>query len=165
MSLFIIHHASTANCELESVEKAQPVGTLSYRGLISLRSTSTLALIPAVLSAAWLLPVPYSVWQICTGIIFALVLIAVYMLIYEHRDEPLSEQDVNRTPLPAPGTSWRALAVLTMMLLIAPKTFVPRKFSEPVTLIVVAMLKSLQWVMVMELVSLRYSARFLSLTA
>ncbi len=79
--------------------------------------------------------------------------------------EPTSGQDADRIPLPSPATSWRALAVLSMMLLIAPKSFLPTKFSEPVALVVVAMLKSLQWVMVMELVSLRHSAWLVFLTA
>lgn len=89
----------------------------------------------------------------------------VYMLIHEQKDEPLSDQDADRIPLPSPATSWRALAVLTMMFLIAPKSFLPTKFYEPITLVVVAMLKSVQWVMVMELVSPRHVARLLSLTA
>ena len=83
----------------------------------------------------------------------------VYMLIHEQKDEMLSEQDADQIPLPSPAASWRALAVLTMMLLIAPKSFSPTKFSEPVTLVAVAMLKSVQWVMVIELVSLRHSTR------
>ena len=89
----------------------------------------------------------------------------VYMLIHEQRDESLLEQDADQIHLPSPATSWRALAVLTMMLLIAPKSFMPTKFSEPVTLVAVAMLKSVQWVMVMELVSLRHATRCVSLTA
>ncbi len=84
---------------------------------------------------------------------------AVYMLIHEQGDESLSEQDPHRISLPSAAISWRTLAVLTMMLLIAPKSFLPTKFSEPVTLVAVAMLKALQWVMVMELVSLRHPAR------
>ena len=80
------------------------------------------------------------------------------MLIHEQREEPLSEQEADRISLPSPAISWRALAVLTMMLLIAPKSFLPTKFSEPITLVVVASLKAVQWVMVMELVSLRHSA-------
>lgn len=88
-----------------------------------------------------------------------------YMLIYKQRDEPLSEQETDGILLPSSATSWRALAVLTMMLLIAPKSFSPTKFSEIVTLVVVAMLKAVQWVMVMELVSLRRSAWSISLTA
>ena len=55
--------------------------------------------------------------------------------------------------------------MLTMMLLIAPKSFVPSKFSEPVILVVVAILKAVQWMTVMELVSLPNSARSNSLTA
>ncbi|KAL9123909.1 MAG: hypothetical protein Q9175_008285, partial [Cornicularia normoerica] len=151
LSLNIIHQASNTNPQLESFKKAQPVSAV-YRGLGSLTSAPALALIPAILSAAWLLPVPYSAWQICAGLTFALVLMVVYKLIHEQRDEPSSEQDADRIPLPSPAISWRALAVLTMMLLIAPKTFFPRKLSEPVTLVVVAMLRSLQWVMVMVLV-------------
>ena len=88
----------------------------------------------------------------------------VYMLIHEQRDGLSSNQDADPIRLPSPAISWRALAVLTMMLLIAPQTFSPTKFSEPVTLVVVAMLKSLQWVMVMELVSLRHSTRLAILT-
>lgn len=152
LSLLIVHQASTANLQLESLEKAQLVGNVPHRGLFSLRSAPALSLVPAILSAAWLLPVPYSAWQICAGVTFALVLMVVYMLIHEQRDEPLSEQDADRIPLPHSATSWRALAVLTMMLLIAPKSYLPTKFSEPVTLVAVAMLKSLQWVMVVELV-------------
>lgn len=89
---------------------------------------------------------------------------AVYVLIHEQRDEPLSEQDADRISLPSTAISWRTLAVLTMMLLIAPKTFLPTKFSEPVALVVVAMLKAIQWVMVIELVSLRYSGWMIILT-
>lgn len=157
----MIRQASNTNLLLESLEKAQPVGLVPFRGLFSLRSAPALALVPAVLSAAWLLPAPYSAWQICAGVTFALVLMAAYMLIHEQRDESMSEQDVDRIRLPPPATSWRALAVLTTMLLIAPNTFLPRKFSEPVTLVVVAMLKSLQWVMVMEMVSLCLSTRLI----
>ena len=78
---------------------------------------------------------------------------AVYMLIYDQREERLSEQEVDRILLPSAAISWRALAVLTMMLLIAPKSFLPTKFSEPVTLVVVAILKAIQWTMIMQLVS------------
>lgn len=152
LSLLITQQASNKTLQVESLEKAQPVGTVAYRGLFSLTSAPALALVPAVLSATWLLPAPYSAWQICAGVTFALVLIVAYMLIHEQTDEPLSEQDADRIPLPSPAASSRALAVLTIMLLIAPKTFSPTKFSEPVTLVVVAMLKSVQWVMVMELV-------------
>ena len=164
MSLLILHQASNGKLSLESLEKAQPVGNVSYRELFSLTSPPALALLPAILSAAWLLPTPYSAWHICVGICFVLVLMVVYMLIHEQRDGLLSEQDADRIRLPSPAISWRALAVLTLMLLIAPRTFSPTKFSEPVTLVVVAMLKSLQWVMVMELVSLRHSTRLVSLT-
>ena len=89
----------------------------------------------------------------------------VYLLIHEQRNEFLSEQDADEISLPSPATSWRALAVLTMMLLIAPKSFLPKKLSEPVALVAVAMLKSVQWVMVMELVSWPYSTRCVSLIA
>ena len=90
---------------------------------------------------------------------------SVYLLIHEQRDDALSEQEADRIPLPSPAISWRAFAMLTMMLLIAPKSFVPSKFSEPVILGVVAILKAVQWMTVMELVSLRNSARSNSLTA
>ena len=89
----------------------------------------------------------------------------VYMLIHEQREEPLSEQEADHISLPSPAISWRALAVLTMMVLIVPKSFLPTKFSEPITLVVVASLKAVQWVMVMELVSLRHSAWPATLTA
>lgn len=82
----------------------------------------------------------------------------VYVLIHEQGEGPSLEQEADRISLPSPGLSWRALAVLTMMLLIAPKSFLPTKFSEPLTLVVVALLKAVQWVMVMELVSPHYSA-------
>ena len=82
----------------------------------------------------------------------------VYVLLHEQREELSSEQEANRIYLPSPGISWRVLAALTMMLLIAPKSFLPTKFSEPLTLVVVALLKAVQWVMVMELVSPRHSA-------
>ena len=88
----------------------------------------------------------------------------IYMLIHEQRDGLSSEQDANSIRLPSPAISWRVLAVLTMMLLITPKTFSPTKFSEPVTLVFVALLKSVQWVTVMELVSLRHSTRLAPLT-
>lgn len=87
------------------------------------------------------------------------------MLIYEQRDEPLLEQETDGILLPSAALSWRALAVLTMMLLMAPKSFSPTRFSEIVTLVVVAVLKAVQWVMVMELVSLHRSARSIALTA
>ena len=161
----MIHQASRKNLQLESLEKVQPVETLSNRGLASLTSAPAFALIPAVFSAAWLLPVPYSAWQLCAGVTFASVLMAVYMLIHEQRDEALSAQDADQIPLLSPATSWRVLAILTMMLLILPRTFLPTKFSELVALVIVALLKSLQWVMAMELVSLRHSARLHSLTA
>ena len=77
------------------------------------------------------------------------------MLFQEQRDEALPNEDSDRSPVPSPAISWRALAVLTIMLLVAPKSFLPTKLSEPVTLVVVAMLKALQWMMVMELVSMR----------
>ena len=89
----------------------------------------------------------------------------VYMLIHEKGEQVLSEEDAERTTLPSPAVSWRTLAVLTMMLFIAPKSFAPTKFSEPVTLVVVAMLKGLQWATVMDLVSNRRPARPIALTA
>ena len=90
---------------------------------------------------------------------------AVYMLIHEQRDEILSQQEADRIRLPSPAISWRVFAILTMMFLIAPKSFLPTKFYEPVTLVVIAILKAVQWVMVMELVSLYDSARSVPLTA
>ena len=86
---------------------------------------------------------------------------AVYMLFYEQRDEDLSEHEADDIPLPSAALAWRALAVMTMMFLIAPKSYLPTKFSEPIALVVVALLKALQWVMVMELVRLRHSARLI----
>ena len=93
-----------------------------------------------------------------------MVLMVIYMLIHEQRNELSSEQDADSIHLPSPAISWRALAALTLMLLISPKTFSPTKFSEPVTLVFVAMLKAIQWVTVIELVSLRHSTRLASLT-
>ena len=77
----------------------------------------------------------------------------------------MSEQEADRIPIPSPAISSRAFAVLTLMLVIAPKSFVPIKLSEPVILVVVAMLKAVQWVTVMDLVSLGHSARSNTLTA
>ena len=165
LSLLIVHQTPHTDVHLESLEKAQPAGTVSYRRLFASKSTLAFGFVPAILSAAWLLPVPYSGWQICTGLSFGLVLMVVYMLIHDQKEEPFLGQEADRISLPSPAISWRALAVLTMMLLIGPKSFLPTKFSEPLTLVVVALLKAIQWVMVMELVSLRYSGWRATLTA
>ena len=160
-----MHQTPSTDIQLESLEKAQPTEITSYRRLFASKSTLAFGFVPAVLSAAWLLPVPYSGWQICAGLSFGLVLMVVYMFIHEQREQTSSEQEADRISLPSPAISWRTLAVLTMMLLIAPKGFLPTKFSEPITLVVVASLKAVQWVIVMQLVSRSPSAWRATLTA
>ena len=105
--------------------------------------------IVAVSSAGLLLPAAPTPQGFGIGLLFAACLAVTFLGLFHGRTDHLGDEHSRTVALPAPSVSWRAVAVLTMLLLIPSERF--KMIDLPLTGIV-GILKAVSWVTIVEMV-------------
>lgn len=107
------------------------------------------ALAIAIISAGVLMPKPAGLADVGGGIAFILCLLAVYFIFHQHREAEDADEQSLHIMLPLQSTMWRVIAVLTMVLLVPTGE---RLQLNGLLILVVAMMKVCQWVVIIEMV-------------
>lgn len=142
-------HTSTLN--LPTSEPDKESGLLSSFELKAALPVKSLALtiLIAVPSAVLLLPHVPDSYLVGAGLCFSVSLLAIYFIFNQGKHESLLEEQPARVSVPASGTCWRVVVVLTMMLLM------PSSHTGTIqvpAVIGLAMVKAVQWIAVTQLV-------------
>ena len=119
----------------------------------SLQTKGLLFAVPiAIVSAVLLFPQRAGIPDVGSGASFVMCLLAVYFILHQSREVEADDEQSVTVMLPAQSTTWRVVAVLTMMLLIPTGEVVRINLAMTA---VVAALKLCQWLIVIEMVSAR----------
>ena len=148
----LLSSLSTVAPKLPLTESEKPIGwneRLQVEAVLPVKSLA-LAVAIAVPSAAFLVPLPLAAYTLGTGLCFALCFLVVYVILHQSKQDAFGDEQPSSTiSIPAQGTCWRVVAVLTMML------FIPSSRQSAIDIplvVIIGLFKAVGWVAIFELV-------------